>query len=81
MQTTMIVTGLNWIMKLAIGSGAWLTVQAHVERWMTEDLPGPDKQKIAYEGIRQAGVQIATYLLNLAIEAAVARFKLQPPAA
>lgn len=55
-----------------VGSANWDEIRAMVAELAGTALTGDEKRALAVQGLRTLGVTLASWLLNLAIEAAVA---------
>ena len=58
--------------KMLIGSDWWDRVRATAEKLQSSDLDGDEKRALAVMSLREAGWDLAGFLLNLALEVAVA---------
>lgn len=63
---------LTAAIKIIIGSARWVKVKDAVVNISTSNLKGKEKQALVIAELKNAGVELANSLLNLAIEIAVA---------
>ena len=67
-----LVDGIIYAVKLLIGGADWDKVRGTVESLADSTLEGEEKRRLAVDTLRAMGLTAASFMLNLAIEAAVA---------
>lgn len=65
-------TIINSFAKFVIGSDVFTRVKAVVERQESKELSGVEKRQAALDEIKEIGLEIANWAINLALELAVA---------
>jgi len=58
--------------KALLGSDWWIKVRQSVNDLANVEIPGEEKRAMVFTAIKEAGFGMASWLLNLAIEIAVA---------
>lgn len=72
MKDRYLVDGIVYVVKLLVGRADWEKVHGTVDSLTGSTLDGDEKRRLAVDTLRSMGVTAASFLLNLAIEAAVA---------
>lgn len=72
MKNRYLIDGIVYAVKLLVGRADWEKVRGTVDSLTGSTLDGDEKRRLAVDTLRSMGVTVAGFLLNLAIEAAVA---------
>lgn len=72
---SIIINAIATLVRQLIGSDLWSLISIAVAQQASEDKPGTEKAMSVKTSIQAISTTAATWLINLAIEAAVAKLK------